>query len=54
MVGEQAPDGPAFVPELPDTVDHAGVRLAAVGRVAAPATVVLDVESTVVLERVGV
>jgi glycosyl transferase family 2 len=54
VVGDQAPDGPGFVPELPDTVDHAGVRLAAVGRVAAPTLSAPDVESTVLLDRVGV
>jgi hypothetical protein len=53
VLREQAPDGPSFVPALPDTVDHAGVRLAAVGQVPAPAGTRTDAESTAVLARVA-
>ncbi|WP_203783633.1 glycosyltransferase family 2 protein [Paractinoplanes rishiriensis] len=52
IVREQAPDGPGFVPDLPDSVWHAGLRIAAVGRVAGPARA--DLETTAVVERVAV
>jgi hypothetical protein len=52
VVGGQSPAGPWFAPDLPDTVGHAGLRMAAVGRAAAPIRV--DVDATAVLERVGV
>jgi len=48
----QSPAGPDFVPDLPDTAGHAGLRIAAVGRVAARTPVRAD--ATAVLERVGV
>jgi Glycosyl transferase family 2 len=51
IVGEQMPDGPEFVPELLDTARHAGLRMAAHGRVAR--AVRHDSETTTVLERVS-
>jgi hypothetical protein len=51
IVGDQRPDGPEFVPELPDTARHAGLRMAACGRVAR--TVRREVDTTTVLERVS-
>jgi hypothetical protein len=51
IVREQAPAGPGFVPDLPDSVWHAGLRIAAAGRVTGPARVDL---TTAVVERVAV
>lgn len=51
IVGEQAPQGPDFVPQLPDTARHAGVRMAAYGCVAQAAGV--HAGATVLLERVS-
>jgi hypothetical protein len=54
ILAEQAPDGPLFVPELPDTAGHAGLRIVAAGRIAAAVRADLETEITNVLERVGV
>jgi glycosyltransferase involved in cell wall biosynthesis len=49
VVGEQLPDGPGFVPHLPDTARHAGLRMTFPGH----AVRVSRADATVVLQRVG-
>jgi hypothetical protein len=53
IVGGLAPDGPMFVPDLPDSVRHAGLRLAAFGRVAGPALADLETATTAVMQQVA-
>jgi hypothetical protein len=51
IVGDDRPDGPGFVPRLPDTPKHAGLRMTAHGSaVPGPGE---DIETTVVLVRVA-
>ena len=52
IVRAAEPDGPQFATGLPDTTGLAGLRIAAVGRAAAPAPIA--VETTALLDRVAV
>ncbi|ROP32072.1 glycosyltransferase [Couchioplanes caeruleus] len=47
LFGDELPDGPGFVPALPDTPRHAGLRMAAHGRTATDAAW----DSTLILPR---